>query len=163
MKGRIRMRSWIISAMVLGLIIPGYGMDESIRAFRPIDPVQLEKRVPQGFGKVFVEAGRQNNIDPLFLAAISAHESGAWRSKAARNKNNWMGLMTRNGTKRFSNPEASIFYAAALLNRKPFKGRNSIGSIAAIYCATSPSSWRAAILEWRRELAPDEAHSLKKR
>ena len=115
------MRTVAILVFALGLQISGRATEENIRIFRPIDADQLEAKVPHGFGKVFVEAGRQNNIDPLILASISALESGAWKSRAARLKNNWMGLMTRSGAKRFATPEASIFYAAELLNRQPFK------------------------------------------
>jgi hypothetical protein len=149
-----RMRTWIVCAIALFMNVRGYALEENVRGFKPIDPAQLEKKVPRGFGKVFVEAGRQNNIDPVILAAISAHESGAWKSRAARVKNNWMGLMARGGSKRFSSPEASIYYAAALLNRSPFKGRNSLKSIANVYCASGPSSWRRCVLEWRRQLDP---------
>jgi soluble lytic murein transglycosylase-like protein len=151
-KGGKRMRIWTIYAVLIGIAAPMYASEDNVRSFQSIDPVQLEKKVPHGFGKVFVEAGRQNNIDPLFLAAISAHESGAWKSKAARVRNNWMGLMTRHGSKRFATPEASIYYAAALLNRKPFTGHNSPGSIASLYCASNPKSWKVQVLRWRRQL-----------
>jgi hypothetical protein len=146
------MRTWAIVVFVLGLHISGYATEENVRAFRAIDPDLLDAKVPHGFGKVFVEAGRRNNIDPLILAAISAHESGAWKSRAARIKNNWMGLMGRNGTKRFPTPEASIFYAAELLNRRPFKGHSTVASIAPIYCASNPKSWKDSVLEWRSRL-----------
>jgi mannosyl-glycoprotein endo-beta-N-acetylglucosaminidase len=155
-KGKIRMRFWIIYALLIGINAPLHANEQNVRTFQPVDPIQLEKKVPRGFGKVFVEAGRQNNIDPLFLAAISAHESGAWKSRAARIKNNWMGLMTGRGSKRFATPEDSIFYAAALLNRKPFKGYNSPGSIASIYCATNPMSWKKCVLQWRHQLTPSQ-------
>ena len=75
------MRTWTMLALSLGLQISGYAED-NLRTFRPVDPDLLEAKVPHGFGKIFVEAGRQNNIDPLILAAISAHESGAWKSRA---------------------------------------------------------------------------------
>jgi beta-N-acetylglucosaminidase len=120
--------------------------------FRAVDPILLEKKVPTGYGKVFVEAGRQNNIDPVVLAAISAHESGGWKSKIARQKNNWMGLMTRRGAKSFGTPEDSIFYAAKLLNRKPFKNRNTLSEIAPIYCADRPGYWKASVLKWEHEI-----------
>jgi hypothetical protein len=48
----------------------------AMRGFRAVDPILLEKKVPTNYGNVFVEAGRQNNIDPVVLGAISAHESG---------------------------------------------------------------------------------------
>jgi hypothetical protein len=128
------MKKRVISYIV-AFIVPLclYAGEESIRGFRAVDPVELERKVPRGYGKVFVQAGRENNIDPVFLAAISAHESGQWKSKIARQKNNWMGLMSRSGPKRFGTPRESIFYAAKLFNRKPFHGRNTLREIAPIY------------------------------
>ena len=148
------MTNWIISTvLLLGLQLPVRAAEENFRVFRPVDPVDLEKKVPTGYGRVFVEAGRQYNLDPILLAAISAHESGAWKSAAARDKNNWMGLRTSRGAKRFSKSEESIYYAARLLNRKPFKGRNTLSQIAAVYCATNPGYWRTCVLDWERRLA----------
>ena len=111
--------SYILAFIVLPFLCAG---EESVRGFRAVDPVGLERKVPRGYGQVFVEAGRENNIDPVFLAAISAHESGQWKSRMARRKNNWMGLVSRRGPKSFGTPQESIFYAAELLNRKPFQG-----------------------------------------
>jgi soluble lytic murein transglycosylase-like protein len=146
------MRTWAIFAFALGIQISAHATEENVRTFRAIDPDRLEAKVPHGFGRVFVEAGRQNNIDPLILAAISAHESGGWKSRAARLKNNWMGLMARSTAKRFSTPQASIFYAAALLNRRPFKGHSSLASIAPIYCATNPTNWKKSVHLWSLRL-----------
>jgi Mannosyl-glycoprotein endo-beta-N-acetylglucosaminidase len=147
------MRNWIISTLLLvGLQVSVRAAEENFRVFRPVNPADLEKKVPTGYGRIFVEAGRQYNIDPVLLAAISAHESGAWRSAAARYKNNWMGLRTSRGAKRFSNSEESIYYAAQLLNRRPFKGRNTLSQIASIYCATNPGYWRTCVLEWERRI-----------
>jgi hypothetical protein len=148
------MKNWIIGTVLLfGLQLPVRGAEENFRVFRAVDPADLEQKVPAGYGRVFVEAGRQNNLDPILLAAISAHESGAWKSVAARKKNNWMGLMTSRGAKRFSNSEESIYYAAQLLNRRPFKGRNTLSQIAAVYCASNPAYWRTSVLDWERKLA----------
>jgi hypothetical protein len=147
------MRNWIISTvLLLGLQLSVTATEENIRVFRSIDPADLEKKVPVGYGRVFVEAGRQYNLDPILLAAISAHESGAWKSLAARKRNNWMGLMTSRGAKRFSKSEESIYYAAQLLNRKPFKGRNTLSQIAVVYCASNPGYWRTCVLDWERRL-----------
>ena len=148
------MKTWVVLIIALGLQISAYASDDSVHTFRAIDPNLLDKKVPRGYGKVFVEAGRQNNIDPLILAAISAHESGAWKSHAARFRNNWMGLMAHRGPKRFATPEASIFYAAELLNRKPFIGHSTLASIAPVYCATNPANWKRAVLRWRYRLMP---------
>ena len=146
------MRRWIVCALALGLHIPGYAKEDSIRTFRTIDPIQLDKKVPHGFGQVFVDAARKNNIDPLILAAISAHESGAWKSKAARVKHNWMGLMAQGKTKHFAPPNDSIYYGADLLNRAPFKSRNTLSGIACLYCASNPASWKKEVLRWRHQL-----------
>lgn len=147
------MKRWTISYIIAFAVqlspCPG---DESIRGFRPVDPILLEKEVPVGYGQVFLQAGRQNNVDPVVLAAISAHESGAWKSRIARQKKNWMGLRTRRGAKSFGTPEESIFYAAKLLNRKPFKGRNTLSQIAPVYCANRPRYWEASVLKWEHEL-----------
>ncbi|MBV8101851.1 MAG: glucosaminidase domain-containing protein [Verrucomicrobia bacterium] len=147
------MKKWAISYIVAFIVLVSVGVgEESIRGFRVVDSVKLEGKVPRGYGKVFVEAGRENNIDPVFLAAISAHESGHWKSRIARQKNNWMGLMSRKGPKRFETPRESIFYAAKLLNRKPFQGRNTLSEIAPIYCAKSPKYWESSVIHWEREL-----------
>ncbi|MBV8816272.1 MAG: glucosaminidase domain-containing protein [Verrucomicrobia bacterium] len=147
------MKKWVTCYfLMLGLPLTIHASESSFRQFRQVDPACLEKKVPAGYGKVFVEAGRRNNIDPILLAAISAHESGAWKSRAARVKNNWMGLMARSGTKRFAASQDSIFYAAQLLNRRPFVGRNTLSQIASIYCATNPSYWKSCVLEWERIL-----------
>src|SRR5258707_12923422 len=106
------MGNWIISTvLLLGLQLPIRSAEENFRVFRRVDPADLEKKVPSGYGRIFVEAGQQYNIDPILLAPISAHESGAWKRAAPRSKNNWMGLMTSRGPKRFSKSTASLYYA----------------------------------------------------
>ena len=60
--------------------------------------------------------------------------------------------MTGRGAKSFETPKESIFYAAKLLNRKPFKDQNTLSQIAPIYCAKRPAYWEASVLRWEREL-----------
>jgi hypothetical protein len=60
--------SYIAAFIVL---LPLCAGRESIRGFRAVDPVGLERKVPRGYGQVFVEAGRENNIDPVFLAGVN--------------------------------------------------------------------------------------------
>jgi len=64
-----------------------------------------------------------------------------------------MGLMTSYGTKRFGRSEESIYYAAQLLNRKPFKGRNTLSQIASVYCASNSGYWKTCVLQWESLLA----------
>jgi hypothetical protein len=157
----VSMQKWVISTvLLLGLQLPTRAVEESIRVFRPVDPMSLEKRVPRGYGRFFVEAGRQYNLDPILLAAISAHESGAWISLAARKKNNWMGLMTGGVTRCFAKSEESIYYAAQLLNRRPFKGRNTLSQIAVVYCASNPGNWKTCVLDWERRLGGNGSRSV---
>jgi hypothetical protein len=147
------MKKWVICCILtFGIQVSLCTGEESIRKFRTVDPIQLEKTVPVGYGQVFVQAGRENNIDPVLLAAISTHESGRWKSRTARQKNNWMGLMTRSGAKSFGRPEESIFYAAELLNRKPFKSRNTLSEIAPIYCTKNPGHWKVSVLHLEHEI-----------
>jgi hypothetical protein len=68
-----------------------------------------------------------------------------------------MGLMTGRGAKRFGTPKESIFYAAKLLNRKPFKDRNTLTQIAPIYYANQPGYWKASVLKWEHELRQRQA------
>jgi hypothetical protein len=63
-----------------------------------------------------------------------------------------MGLMTRSGAKSFGRPEESIFYAAELLNRKPFKSRNTLSEIAPIYCRKNPGHWKVSVLHLEHEI-----------
>ena len=147
------MKKWVVSSIIAFAVqVSVCPAEEAIHEFRAVDPILLEKKVPAGYGQVFVQAGHQNNIDPVVLAAISAHESGEWKSRIARKKNNWMGLMTRRGPKSFGTPKESIFYAAKLLNQKPFKDRDTLSQIAPIYCASRPGRWKASVLQWEREL-----------
>jgi hypothetical protein len=155
------MKKWAISYILLFLLSVCAG-EESIRRFRAVNPVDLEMKVPKGYGRVFVEAGRENNIDPVFLAAISAHESGQWKSSTARRKNNWMGLMSRRGLKSFGTPRESIFYAAKLLNRKSFKGRSTLSEIAPIYCAKNPKYWESCVLHWKHELQEQQSAAIER-
>ena len=60
--------------------------------------------------------------------------------------------MTRKGAKSFGTPKESIFYAAKLLNQKPFKDRNTLSQIAPIYCANDPGYWKASVFKWEHEL-----------
>jgi hypothetical protein len=153
LKTREAMKKWVICCILtLGIQVSLCTGEENIRKFRTVDPIQLEKTVPVGYGQVFVQAGRENNIDPVLLAAISTHESGRWKSRTARQKNNWMGLMTRSGAKNFGRPEESIFYAAELLNRKPFRSRNTLSEIAPIYCTKNPGHWKASVLHLEHEI-----------
>ena len=65
------MKKWVVSYIIaLAVPLSVCPAEEAIHEFRAVDPILLEKKVPAGYGQVFVQAGRQNNIDPIVLAAI---------------------------------------------------------------------------------------------
>jgi len=90
----------------------------------------------QPYAQAFIDAGKQYNIDPNFLAAISWEETGGGTSKAFLQGNNAMGISNANGPiYGFSSVEASIFQQAATLSRSngPYAGATTIGEIGQIY------------------------------
>jgi hypothetical protein len=85
-------------------------------------------------GQAFVRAGQQYNVNPLLLAAISQHETGNGKSKAAIEKNNVTGMMGVNGLKSYSSVEDSINDMARNLSKNYLGlGLTSIGTIGAKY------------------------------
>ena len=81
----------------------------------------------------FEAAGNQYGLDPTFLAAVAAHETGMGTSPAFRNKNNAMGVSNASGPIAFSNARESIFQQAKTLAGNLYKGADDISSIGAIY------------------------------
>lgn len=72
-----------------------------------------------GKADMFIEAAENNQIDPVLLAAIAWHETGAGKSYAVRNYNNPGGLMNPNGSGlfRYSSLEDGINAMASNLYR----------------------------------------------
>lgn len=90
----------------------------------------------QPYAQAFIDAGKQYNIDPNFLAAISWEETGGGTSKAFTQGNNAMGISNINGPiYGFPSVEASIFQQAATLAKPngPYAGATTIGEIGKIY------------------------------
>ncbi|MEH7107180.1 glucosaminidase domain-containing protein [Bacillus sp. JJ1764] len=87
-----------------------------------------------GMGEVFVQAGRQYNLNPALLAAIAQHESGNGSSRASHVKNNIAGMMGSNGLKSYGSIGESIMDMARNLSKNYLgKGLNSISEIGAKY------------------------------
>ena len=64
-------------------------------------------------GAVFIQAAKEAKIDPVYLAAHAAWESGWGKSKIVRDKNNWFGIGAYNkstyaSAHSFSSPEEGI-------------------------------------------------------
>lgn len=92
--------------------------------------------VLKGKGQKFIEVARQNNICPIFFAAICMHESGNGGSKFSREKNNVFGIFKNGKYHTFENVDECIEFAGKLLGGRIYvKGGNyTVQKIQMIYC-----------------------------
>lgn len=87
-----------------------------------------------GMGQTFIDAGRKYNVDPALLVAISQHETGNGKSRAAEEKNNIAGMMGKNGLKSYASVQESIMDMARNVSENYVaKGLTSIATIGAKY------------------------------
>lgn len=103
-----------------------------------------------GTGKYFIEAQEKYNINAVFLAAIAIHESGNGKSKAAKNKKNFFGLMRKTGGQmKFESAKECIDYAANNLTKENgyyyARGRYTIHKIGQRYA--SDKKWTAYVVK----------------
>ncbi|MGK9252359.1 glucosaminidase domain-containing protein [Paenibacillus humicus] len=75
---------------------------------------------------------KKYGVDPALVKAIIQHETGNMTSSAAKNKNNFGGIMGSNGLRAFSSAEEGIEAVAKLLSTNRYRGK-SIAEIGAIY------------------------------
>ncbi len=87
-----------------------------------------------GMGQTFIDAGQKYNVDPSLLVAISQHETGNGKSRAAEEKNNIAGMMGKNGLKSYATVQESIMDMARNVSENYVKkGLTSISTIGAKY------------------------------
>jgi len=114
----------------------------------------------------FIKFGRENNVDPKALAAISIHETGKGTSNAFRNKNNLMGVSNASGPISFDDPTESIRKMASLLGSRksgPYKAAETLSEIGSIYAPTGAgndprglnSSWASGVSNYYTSLGGD--------
>ena len=97
----------------------------------------------KGHGWDFVNAGMKHGVDPIFLAAISAQESG-W-GKYDHGRNNIFGIMS--GEKSFASYYDCIEYTANLLSKYYIaEGRTTPDLIQPKYCP-SPTNWDSKVAD----------------
>lgn len=113
---------------------------------------QLQKANPNtspeflALAPTFEDAGKKYNIDPRFLAAVAAVETGWGSSKAFRQGNNVMGISDDKGPLGgFGSAANSIYKQAASLagaagTAGHYKGVNTISDIARIYAPAGASN-----------------------
>lgn len=87
-------------------------------------------------GQKFIEVARQNNICPIFFAAICMHESANGASKFSREKNNVFGIFKNGKYHNFESVDECIEFAGKLLGGRLYvKGGNyTVLKIQKVYC-----------------------------
>lgn len=108
------------------------------RGYVPVNVARLAAILPpqaRDLASEFANAAQGNDINALFLVAISKHETGAWTSNVFRNKNNAMGISDENGAVRCASRGASIRQMARSLARKPgnYSRCNTVADISKVY------------------------------
>lgn len=141
----------LCSLMLLCSVADGFSNNYDVRKKSDITAEQLNAKLKnrlEGCGQIFIDAQEIYGINAEFLAAIAIHESGNGSSAAARRKNNFFGLMGKNGQMTFKNPAECIMYAADTLTKPNGyyfgRGRYTIGNIGKKYAADKRWSKRVA-------------------
>lgn len=82
------------------------------------------------------------NVNAIFAIAVAIQESSAGNSSAARNRNNWFGIMNENGTKSFESAEECIIGFGKLISGNTYfkSSKTSIYKIGNTYC-DPPENW----------------------
>jgi hypothetical protein len=83
----------------------------------------------------FLKWAKTHGLNPLFLVAISRHETGAWTSNVFRTKNNAMGISNAKGAVRSASYDDSIRIASRSLSRPGgfYSKAKSLADVGAIY------------------------------
>jgi hypothetical protein len=90
------------------------------RGFREIELEDLWQYLPERadfLAPMFIQNARRYDLNPLFLVAISRHETAAWTSNVFRNKANAMGISNNSGAISLDSYNESIRTAAYSLSR----------------------------------------------
>lgn len=142
----------LCSVMLLCNAAYGFSQNFDVRVKSSVTAEQLNTTLKNSLadcGKYFIEAQEKYGINAEFLAAIAIHESGNGSSSAAKLKNNFFGLVGKNGLMKFSSPGECIDFAANNLTKEDGyyfgKGRYTIKRIGQKYAADKKWSRRIAM------------------
>lgn len=132
------------------------------------------QKLPGGLkhlGPAFEKYGKQYNVDPRFLAAISRLETGNGTSSAFKNKKNAMGVSDSKGPIGFNNVEESIERMAKVMasGSGPYKNARTIAEIGKIYAPVGAGNdvngtnggWGANVSKFYQELGGDPSKPVK--
>lgn len=108
------------------------------RGFVPVNAQKLEAALPKQAHQLissFLGNARAFNLNPLFLIAISKHETGNWLSKVFRTKNNAMGISDSKGAIEMPSYDESIRLMAKGLSSPTgyYKNCKTLADIAKVY------------------------------
>ncbi len=90
--------------------------------------------VLKGKGQKFITEARKNNICPIFLAAVSMHESNNGKSDFAKNRNNVFGIYLKGKYHKFDSVDKCIEYSAKLLSGSLYSKNPTILGVQRVYC-----------------------------
>jgi len=97
--------NWLANLFRKPAVAPAAPKNETLtrtdwRGYVPTSAARLADALPEqahAFAGAFVTAGEECDLNPLFLAAISRHETAGWTSYAFRVKRNAMGISDAHG------------------------------------------------------------------
>ena len=143
----------IICAIAVIFNCDAYQQNFDVRTPSNVSVEKLEKKFKgsalQGTGIYFLEAQEKYGINAVFLASIAMHESANGKSRNARTKNNFFGIMKNGRLRKFESKRDCIMFAANNLTRKGGlyfgKKRYTIRSIGKKY-ATCPH-WSTRVIK----------------
>jgi hypothetical protein len=108
------------------------------RGFVDVPALKLASALPKQAHPLipsFLSAARDFDLNPLFLIAISKHETGNWLSKVFKTKNNAMGISDKHGAIAMPSYDASIRKMASGLSSPTgyYKDCKTLADIAKVY------------------------------
>lgn len=111
------------------------------KPFREVGQGALEAVLPSSarfLAKFFIENGRRYDLNPLFLAAISKHETGAWTSNVFKTKANAMGISNAKGAISQESYNESIRLAAYSISRPGgyYSKAKTLADVGSVYAPT---------------------------
>jgi hypothetical protein len=111
------------------------------KPFREVSQGALEAYLPSNarfLAKFFIENGRRYGLNPLFLTAISKHETGNWTSNVFKTKANAMGISNVKGAVSQESYNDSIKLAAYSISRPGgyYAKAKTLADVGSVYAPT---------------------------
>lgn len=104
-----------------------------------------------GQGELFAILCMEKGMDPYLAAAISAHETANGKSSAARNKNNFGGIMCKSGLCTYSTKEVGITKFVNNIYKNYYsKGLTTPDLMAKKYAADP--AWPTRVNNWYKQI-----------